>query len=867
MDAGLEQSLVLVLAPAGFGKSTLLSEWAAEKGSNVAWLSIDEADNDFKRFFSYLIFAVQQVNETLGQDVLPVLQASDYPQTEHLLTILINELAEDDEDIVLVLDDYHLIHNQGIHEIVQFLIEYAPPNLHLIIASRVTPPVPLTRLRARGQVAEIRSHDLRFNNEEARAYLNHHMGLDLSSEDVASLQRRTEGWITGLHLAALTMKDRDDKHAFVTHFSGSHHYIIDYLVSEVLSRQPEGTQTFLTQTSILDRFCAPLCDAVTNGSDSEESILHLQSTHLFLIPLDDERNWYRYHHLFADFLNQRLTEREPQLVPELHRRASTWLVENGLVPEAVSHSLAGEDFEAAAEMIEHIGPEMMMSNEFDQLSRWLKVMPETIVENWPWLCIIWAWMYDRWGQFENGERYLRHAERALDQVSTVVSQDEERIVRGQISAIRALYAIKRADIERSIEYSRQALGFLPDGYFNRGVASFSLGWARMLLGDLSGALEALDEGYDASVEANNRMLAQVIVFEMGNIQFLQGHLHRAVEKYREAIEYRYGKGQIRMPYASSASMNLALILLEWNKVDEALVHLGEGFEIGVASKVVDAVAIGHATNVMVQLARGDHESAKEACDQAERMRGEIPNLEPITLTRTLKSRVRCLLAKGDLNEALQAVRDSGLTIEDEIEYFSEFRQMILARVLIRSGRENSSVQDLADAHTVLQKILAKTGQAGFTHHRIEALILQALAFEAEEEHDQAVASLAEALELAEPEGYLRIFLDEGERMRTLLRQVDLHGKARTYVQELLAAFDADQGEGRRSPTQQLSEPLSKRELEVLRMLQSDLTGPEIAQELVISLNTLRTHTKNIYAKLVVNNRRAAVGKAREIDLI
>ena len=867
MNEGLERRLTLVSAPAGFGKSTMLIEWARTTGNKVTWLSIDDSDNDLKRFFIYLILAIQKINPSLGQDVLPVLQAADNPRMEHLLTILINDITEVDDEFTLILDDYHLIENQDIHNGLQFLIDHVPPNMHLVIASRVDPPIPMTRLRARDQVTEIRSRDLRFNQSETHAYLNDQMGLNLAQADISALHKRTEGWITALHLAALSMQNRDDKHDFIAAFSGGHHYIIDYLVSEVLSHQSEAIQNFLLRSSILDRFSAPLCNAVLEISDSKTLIQHLNQTNLFLISLDDERNWFRYHHLFANFLNQRLREKEPKSIPELHQRASKWLEHNHYFPEAVNHSLDGEDYEHAAQLIEKLGPDMMMQNEFDQLALWMDAMPKDLVESWPWLCIIRAWMYDRWGRFDDGERYLQHAESALEGSADSTPIEAKRIVRGQISAIRALYALKLGQISRSIEHSNQALKYLPSGYFNRGVASFSLGWAKKAQGDLSGTLEAYEDGRTASLAAGNRILAQAIILDIGKTQFIQGHLHLAADTLREVNQFKYEKSNIKIPYASPACIGLADIYREWNELDAAMSYIQEGIEIGTASNVVDAITVGYASQALLFLAQGDLKSANQACENADQMVRDTPNLEAETLSRTLDSRVRLSLAKNQLAEASRHVQEAGLGLDVEIDNFLDIPLIILARVLIHSGRQNSASQDLSDAHEVLEKILEVTRPAGYLGQVIGALVLQALVFEAQGIHDQALTSLEEALTLAEPEGYIRTFVDEGASMQALLQQAGTKGSMGAYVSRLLKAFEPQDTEATPAADQKLIEPLSARELEVLKMLATELSGPEIARELVISLNTLRTHTKNIYAKLDVGKRRAAVHKARELELI
>jgi LuxR family maltose regulon positive regulatory protein len=635
----------------------------------------------------------------------------------------------------------------------------------------------------------------------------------------------------------------------------------------VLSQQPEEIQNFLLRSSILDRFCASLCNAVLEISDSKTLIQHLNQTNLFLIPLDDERNWYRYHHLFANFLNQRLREKEPKTIPELHQRASKWLEQNHCFPEAVKHSLDGEDFERAAQLIEKLGPDMMMHNEFDQLAQWLDAMPEGLVESAPWLCIIRAWMSDRWGEFEVGERYLQHAESAVAMSATSTPIEAERIIRGQISAIRALYTLKSGRIPQSIEHSKQALEYLPIDYFNRGVASFSLGWAKEAQGDLSGAIQAYEDSRKASLAVGNRILAQAIILHLGKTQFIQGHLHQAAETLREANQFKYESSNIKIPYASSASIGLADILREWNELDAAMGYIQEGIEIATASRVVDAITLGYASMALVHLAMGDLEAARQACENAEQMVRDTPNLEAETLSSTLGSRVRLLIAENQLREASRHVREAGLGVDVEIDNYLDIPLIILARVLIHSGRQNSASQDLSDAHEVLAKILEVIRPAGYLGQVVGALVLQTLAFEAQGIHDQALNSLEDALTLAEPEGYIRTFVDEGAPMQVLLQQVETKGRMGAYVDKLLKAFEPQDTEATPTADQKLIEPLSERELEVLKMLATELSGPEIARELVISLNTLRTHTKNIYAKLEVGKRRTAVRVARELELI
>jgi LuxR family maltose regulon positive regulatory protein len=474
-------------------------------------------------------------------------------------------------------------------------------------------------------------------------------------------------------------------------------------------------------------------------------------------------------------------------------------------------------------------------------------------------------MYDRWAQFDLGEQYLQYAEAALNSHLSLTPKEDEKIIRGQISAIRALYSLKKGQIPESIEHSNQALDYLPKDHFNRGVAYFSLGWARNEQGDFPAAIQAYDQGHRTSLASGNQILAQVIINDIGKIQFLQGNLHQAAETFREAIGFRYENSEIKIPYASTASIGLANILMEWNELDAAMSHLEEGIEIGLASIIVDAVAMGYASVALVALAQGDLETAIQACKKSERMVKDIPDLETDTLNKTLDSKVRLLISQNKLNEATRHIRERGLSVDTKVKYIADFEQIILARLLVNLGRTNSVPKDLSDAHRLLEEILHMATSIGATNVRIEALVLQALAFDGQGKQDQALNSLQEALSLAEPEGYIRTFVDEGEPMRELLLEALSRNMSKSYLSQLLSAFKAYQTE--EIPiTQSLVEPLTNRELQVLHLLSTELTGPEIAQELSVSLNTLRTHTKNIYSKLNVTNRRAAVRAAQELNI-
>ncbi len=867
LNEGETCKLALISAPAGYGKSTLIGEWSRNTEKPVTWLSLDENDNNLKRFLTYFVAAIQKIDESVGLELLHTLEATDNPPLEPLFTTLINELSATNEQFYIVLDDYHVITLDTIHDSLDFFLLHQPQNAHLIVSGRVDPPFSLSRLRARGEMIEIRSNDLRFTESEVTAFLNDFAGLNLSPEEIVALLTRTEGWITGLQLAALSMRGRKDKQEFIAAFSGSHHYIIDYLIDEVLSIQPEEIQTFLLQTSILDRLNASLCDSVLGLSNSKEILHNLDETNLFLIPLDDERNWYRYHHLFADFLKQRLREKEANNIPELHRHASEWLKQNDFIIEAINHSLLGEDFVRAAQLVESIGPDMMMQSEFDQLASWLDAIPKEIVFSWPWLCIIQAWMCQRWARFDEGERYLLAAEQALENKSTPEPMGGKKVILGQVYALRALFALFRGQIPQSMEYATQALDYLPQDHFNRAVAADALGIATRANGDFDEAIKIFKEARQDSLKVGNRILAQAIILELGITQTLQGRLTQAADTFREAIDLKYQETRINIPYASSACIYLANILREWNDLDAAMAYLDKGIQIGQPAKMVDAVISGYASLARVHLSMRDMDDADKACKTAEKMGDEVPDLLSATINFMIDSKARLLLAKNQLAEASVFVRESGLDVNDEITFFDGFGHTILARILIYLGRDNSEENYLSEAQSLITKMLDIAKHVGCSKEEIELLVLQTLVFDAQGQHDKALETLNEALSLAEPERYVRTFIDEGEAIKQMLRQVESIGGAHDYVRNLLAAFDRDEKKEGATTSQPLIEPLSERELDVLKLLATELSGPEIAQELMVSLNTMRTHTKNIYAKLGVNSRRAAVNQAKELDLL
>ncbi|MFQ5857463.1 MAG: LuxR C-terminal-related transcriptional regulator [Anaerolineae bacterium] len=856
LNAGLHSKLTLISAPAGFGKTTLLSEWAAGCERPIAWASLDKDDNDPTRFWGYFVAALQTVRARTGEAALALLQSPHVPPIEAILTTLINEITDIPDCFVLVLDDYHVIEAQPIHAALSFLLDHMPPQMYLVIATRADPPLPLSRLRGRGQLTELRTADLRFTPDEAAAFLNQVMGLGLSSNDVTALDARTEGWIVGLKMAALAMRGRGTERiaSFVAAFAGSHRYILDYLTDEVLLQQPESVQTFLLQTAILDRLTGPLCDAVTGQSDGQTMLERLEAANLFIVPLDDERRWYRYHHLFADLLRKRLSQTQPDLQPALHRRASEWYEKNGLIGEAVSYALDTGDVELVARLVGTNALAMMEHGELTTLERWLDALPDQVVRSQPWLSVAHAWMLAFTGQLDAVEPLLRDAEEAA--VSWQQPAEEQHI-RGHFAAVRACVAVVTGDKLQTAELAREALELLPaDDLMTRGWAAMVLGLNLYQSGDIAAADQALSEAVKICRATGDSHVAVLALCNLGAVQMNKGQLIQAAHTFREALrlaeEYADRAGR-RLPVSAYAHTYLGALLCQWNDLDAAMSHLREGIEL--SKQWGEPLRLGGAYLNLAEALQtiGDADGALDAIQKAEQV---MTKLSPWCAARVASVEALIRLKQGDTAGASRwaASHENGLN-----DYFDVFDYwygcLVKTRVDIAQGR-------LDEALETVTQVLKGAETAEGKDHVIGALALQAIALQAQGERDQALIALEQALTLAEPEGYVRIFVDEGAPMAALLRIAASRGIALDYVSELLAAF----GEAA-PPSTPLIEPLSERELEVLRLLAAGLSNREIGAELFLAVGTVKKHTSNIYGKMNVHKRTQAVARARELGLV
>jgi LuxR family maltose regulon positive regulatory protein len=926
LDEGLKCKLTLVSAPAGFGKTTLLSEWlharrAASLPLTAAWLSLDEADNDPVRFLAYLVAALQAAQDGLWDEAVEDQQPSQPPPREETLARLINQVAAFPHQVALVLDDYHLITAQAVHDALAFLLEHLPDNMCLIIASRSDPPLQLPRLRARGHLLELRQAELRLTADEAAAFLNQVMGLGLAPEDVAALERRTEGWIAGLQMAALAVRGIAAQRTpspqgirgemgpsgFVQAFTGSHRFVLDYLIEEVLDQQSPDIQKFLLQTSILERLTGPLCDAVRFGkakapSSSSESAVRfgeerapdshtgvglpetvasqlilesLDSANLFIVALDDERRWYRYHRLFSDLLRKRLRQTHRDLVPVLHRRASEWHEEQGMMAAAIDHALAAEDFERAADLIEEHMEATLMRSEVATFMHWAERLPNEWMRTRPTLCFYHAWtLLMSGGSLDLVEQRLQDIACMQD----VEDDAGDRVMPGRMAALRAYTTLFKADTGHTIELCREALESLPEGdQFLRGVVTWMLSLARVADGDIENGSLELTEVARRGQAIGNPMIAVTALCYQAKLQVRQGRPHRAREILERALRLATDERGQRLPIASEPLIGLGGLHREWNELETAADHLVEGIKLAKQWSEL-ASFDAYIPLARTRQAQGDARGAREAMETARRIaiKSEVTEADDLVVDM---QQAYFSLKEGDMEGALRWAERRGLLpgLAQEPLHESEagqdflrarlrkYEHLVLARLFIAQSRA-------AEAFDLLDPLLIKVRQMQRVDLIIEIQILRALAGQVAGRETVAMEALAEALSRTEAEGYMRSFLDEGQAMARLLRQAASRGIAPAYVARLLAAFVKLEGGEPDSvphdrPAQPLVEPLSEREMDVLRLLASGMSNPEIAEELTVAVSTVRSHCKSIYGKLNVHKRWDAVHRAQELGLL
>ena len=892
LNDGLQRELILISAPAGFGKTMLIADWgsqiadraATQSDIKLAWLSLDKSDNDPVRFLTYFVAALQSTKITMRNGALGMLRSPQPPPIEAILTALINEIATIPGSIVLVLDDYHVIDAQPIHNALTFLLEHQPPQLHLVIATREDPLLPLARLRVRGQLTELRAIDLRFTSSEVAKFLNQVMALNLSAEDIAALENRTEGWIAGLQLAAISMQGLEDTAGFIKSFTGSHHFILDYLIEEVLEQQSEGVQTFLLQTAVLDRLTGPLCDAVcsvgtaTGQGNGQATLELLEHANLFIVSLDEERRWYRYHHLFADLLRQRLSQTHPDSILTLHNRASEWYEQNGFIDEAIEYALRAEHFERVVQLIDREAEAVWMRGEHTKLRHWLDRLPVEWTFSKPQLCIFYAWSLFATGRQDAAEQSLGAAEKALDlhsgyagETSLIKAGDQpsgpDRVkLQGRIAATRAFMAFFRGDVSGIVQHARQAIEYLPEQDLTwRGTATTALADAHIIKGDMTAAYQAQVEAVKASRAAGNIYMSLIANLKLAITLRQQGQLQRAIEICRQQMKFAGENGLSQTIVVGWLLAIWGEVLAELNDLDTALHQTKKGVELTRHGGDVAMLGWNYLCLTRVLFSSGDIAGAEETIQELEHIARET-DIPPWVMNLLATWQARIWLAQGKLNAASQWVQERGLNADRDPTLLYEMDiNMLLARVLIAQGQLDETI-------TLLQRLLITAKAAGRTSRVIEILILQALTLQSQEDTDQAVAALTEALSLAEPGGFIRIFVDEGLPMSRLLYEALHSGIAPDYVRRLLAAFSIAEPEQpapskTQTPKSELVEPLSERELEVLQLIAEGLTNQEIACRLFLTLNTVKVHTRNIYGKLDAHSRTQAVARAKVLGIL
>ncbi|KAF0216391.1 MAG: LuxR family transcriptional regulator maltose regulon positive regulatory [Geobacteraceae bacterium] len=854
LNEGLQGKLILISAPAGSGKTTLVSEWVAGCERPAAVISLDKGDNDPIGFLIYLVAALQTIAVIIGEGLLGVLKSPQPPPVESILTALLNEVAAVPDNFVLILDDYHVIDAGPVDNALTFLLERLPPQMRLVIATREDPLLPLARLRARGQLTELRAADLRFTSSEAAAFLNQMMDLNLSAKDIDALETRTEGWIAGLQLAAISMRGHKDVTSFIKSFTGNHHFVMDYLLKEVLQQQSESVQTFLLRTSILDRMCGPLCDAVLldPSASGQETLEYLEQANLFIVPLDNERRWYRYHHLFADLLRQRLhqstassTGDERGSVAELHMRASAWYENKGLEIEAFHHATAANDVDHATRLITGKGIPLHVRGGLVPVLNWLESLPTTALDERPVLWVMYAGALTTAGQTTGVEQKLQAAEAALQGAELDI---ETRDLLGRIANNRATLAVSQYQADTAIVQAQRALEYLrPDNLPVRTINTWTLGVAYELKGDRKAAGRAFTEAISISRAIGHTFVTKLATIGLGNVQRSENKLHLAAETFRRALQLF---GDQPLPIACEAHLGLARISYEWNDLDAAQHHGEQSIQLARQfADIIDRFVICEVFLARLMLTKGDAAGAAallSRIDQIVRQHNFVYRMPEVAAAQVLT-----MLHQGNLAEA------------DRLAHTHEL-PLSRARVYLAQGDPSAALK-------VLEPLRRQMEAKGWEDERLKVLVLQAVALHAHGKTDGAVQLLGDALVLAEPGGFIRIFVDEGAPMAHLLSGAAAHGIMPDYVGKLLAVFEADVQKGKEKsylpPGQPLIEPLSQRELEVLRLIAQGFSNHEICQRLFLALPTVKGHNRNIFGKLQVQRRTEAVARARELGLL
>ena len=838
--------LTLVSASAGFGKTTLISEWVAGCKQPVAWLSLDEEHNNPARFLTYFISALQTIAADIGDGLLSMLQSPQPPSIDYILANLLNEITAIPDSFILVLDDYHIVDDEAIDNILTFILENMPPLMHLVLATREDPLLPLARLRGRGQLTELRAADLRFTLPEVEGFLNQMMDLNLTADDITALETRTEGWITGLQLAAISMKGQKNATGFIESFTGSHHFVLDYLIEEVLKQQPESIQSFLLRTSILDRMCGSLCDSVLlqPSASGEETLKYLEQSNMFIIPLDNERHWYRYHHLFAELLRQRLQQNatsflEDGSVAELHIRASEWYENNDLNIEAFHHAALANDIDRSLRLVEGNEIPLYFRGAVGSVLNWLKSLPKSVMDNKPLLWITYASVSLGFGQISGVEQYLKAAELALEGAER---DKKTRYMTGRIATMRAILGVTQYNAETIKNQSLRALAYLsPEDLSSRTTSTWTLGQAYVLLKDYTAAKKAFKETVLLGKTSGNVLFTVLAKANLGSLLELENQLHPAAETYRQILQV---VGDQPLPVLCDVHLGLARIFYQWNDMDAAFqyanssIELARLFEYTIDRFIVCEIFLSH-----LKLVTGDIDEAASLL--AGTARSVHQNDFVHRIPELAAQQILTMIRQGDPKAAAQLAEKHDLPVSK-------------AQVFLARGDASSALE-------ILELLQPEADAEKWDWKQLKVMVLQSIAFSDQGEHNKAVRLMEKVLTFTEPEGFIRLFVDEGLPMFRLLSETAAQGIMPEYIGRLTAAFKAEKKQN--EEIQPLIDPLSKREIEVLKLIAQGLSNNEIGEKLFLALDTVKGHNRRIFSKLDVKNRTMAITKARSLNIL
>jgi LuxR family maltose regulon positive regulatory protein len=866
LDEGFNSKLTVVSAPAGYGKTTLVSAWASECKYPVAWISLDKDDNDPARFLSYLITAAHTIKSDLGLEILKILQSPQLPAIINLLPVLINQLDEIQEQFVLVLDDYHVITSPDIHTAITFILDHQPPQMHLLLNTRIDPPLPMSKLRARGQLNELRQADLRFSEEETVAFLKQSSGIELSPKDANLLVNRTEGWITGLQMAALSMRNKKDTSRFVENFNGSHEYIVDYFINEVLNNLPEQTRSFLLKTSFLDQLCGSLCDEVTGWTGSQQTLEKLHEANLFLVALDDEHVWFRYHQLFSDLLQKSCKRDNPAEVLELHLRASRWFEKNEFIHQAVEYAFLAHDNAHVASLLEDVAENVLGHGEHLWLFKWIEKLPEEQMEIHLRLKILRATILTSIGMLQPAEEALQNLDTYMAFHATSAPGQDYTV--GRVAALHAIIAVQRGDINSAKRYAQQALKTLAKGNQHeapwRANMLLTIGLANIALGNLAEARQNLNMAIGEAKLVSDPFTFLEVTSHLVEVLWSYGHLHEAVELCQECLQFIDKHDLGWAPMSGEVLIRWCLLLCERGDLSQAEGFLKQGMELIRRGGVPWALAWGYHMKIFFLIAQGDLMAAEAATQEADQL-PQFTELPARVVSGISALKVLVWVRLGKFEEAEKHLKKRGIWTGSQIRYPLHREYQSLAALLIAKG-------DLGDAESILESMTEWAEETKQHRTLICARVLQSLAYAARSEMQKALTFLSRAMDLAEPEGYYQAILEVGQPVIPLLYAAVQKGIHPDFATRLIEGFK----ENRPSPVEMLDTqkpvpdvliPLRMREIEVLKLVADGQTNKEIAQGLHISLRTVKFHMTSILTKLGVDNRLQAVTKAKMLGII